>query len=86
MHQRIANGRLVSAEVGGETKRTELGDKIASEKTRAAEYCRNVPCDRTAPSRTMRDDRWPVGQGKQVVHSALKPQKISIWSSSERGK
>jgi hypothetical protein len=62
----------LSPESAGKPKRTELGDEIASEKTRAAKHRRNVPCDRATPRRTVRDDRWSVGQGKQVVQSALK--------------
>ena len=38
--------------------RTELGDEIAAEEARAAKDGRNVPCYRTASSRTLRNDRW----------------------------
>jgi hypothetical protein len=44
--------------------RTELGDKIASEKARTAKNGRDMPCYGAAPSRTIRDDRWLVRQGE----------------------
>jgi hypothetical protein len=70
--------------------RTELGDEITSEKTRAAKDGRNVSCDCTAPSRSTRDDRWPVGQGEQIVHGALNPpkprQRVSVGNLAGQGK
>src|SRR6266571_8755025 len=56
-------------------KRTELGDEIAAEEARAAKDGRDVPCDRTAPCRTLRDDRRPAGQGKKFVQGPLVPGK-----------
>jgi hypothetical protein len=56
---------------GRGTERTELGDKIASEKARATKDGRDVPGYRTATSRAVRNDRGPLGQGEQIVYSAL---------------
>ena len=41
---------------------TELGDEITAEEACAAKDGRNVPCYRTTPSRTLRDDRRPTGE------------------------
>lgn len=52
-------------------RRTELGDEIAAEEARAAKDGRDMSCYRTAPCRTLRDDRGASRQGKQVVQGPL---------------
>ena len=52
-------------------KHTKLSDEIAAEKARAAKDGRDVPCNCTAPCRTLRDDRRPARQGKQIVQAPL---------------
>lgn len=50
---------------------TELGDEISAEEARAAKDGRDVPCYRTAPSRTLRDDRRPTGEREHIMQSPL---------------
>lgn len=56
---------------GGNEIRTELGNEIAPEETRAAKDGRDVPRDRTTPGRAIRDDWRAVGQD---VYSTLELQ------------
>ena len=50
---------------------TELGDEISAEEARAAKDGRDVPCYRTAPSRTLRDDRRPAGEREHIMQGPL---------------
>jgi hypothetical protein len=66
------------SEQGVETKiRTELGNEISSEETRAAKHGRNVPRYCTTPRRTIRDNWRAIRQG---VYSALELRK-KMWQS-----
>jgi hypothetical protein len=57
--------------------RTELGNEIATEETRASKDGRNVPRYCATPRRTMRDNWRVVRQG---VYSTLELRK-KMWQS-----
>ena len=50
---------------------TELGDEISAEEAGAAKDGRNMPCYRTAPRRTLRNDRRPARKGEHIMQGPL---------------
>ena len=57
---------------------TELGDEISAEEAGAAKDGRDVPRYRTAPRRTLRDDRRPTRKGEHIMQGPLVVVAVSL--------